>query len=140
VALAINLELSHGRHGASARVELHERGDGTVALFAVRGWIDRVALRRLSQTLDDLAGRKVGWLLLDCSQLRHIDLGLVASLVEALSRFESHPGQYLVCGLSQRLRELFRVAGCEPSRHCWPSASELLASSLALEPRREWAS
>jgi anti-anti-sigma factor len=136
--LAINFELSHGLHGAAARIELHDRPPERIALLQLRGWVDGVAVHRLDGVLDDLAQRGTSQLLLDCSQLRHIDYRLVPALVEALSRFESRAGNFVVCGLSHYLRDLFRLAGCEPRLNCWPSASELL--DAALEPCRESAS
>ena len=131
LALAFNFELSHGRHGAAARVEFHERAqDGPsphrIALVALRGWIDRVAERRLEATLDDLAVRGVDQVLLDCAQLRHIDYRTAPALVEAVGRFESRAGGVVVCGLSRHLRDLFRLAGCESRLRCWPSAADLL--------------
>ncbi len=140
LTLALNLELCHGRHGASARVELHERDGGRIALVVLRGWIDRIAMRRLASALEDLAARGVHQLLLDCSQLRHIDYRRVPSLVEALSRFEARAGGIVVCGLSPYLRDLFRLADCEARLRCWPSAEELLHPPLACEPSRERAS
>lgn len=138
VPFAVNLELSHGRHGAAARLEIHERDGDRLALLKLSGWIDQVAVRRLEGTLAELAERGTSQLLLDCSQLRHIDYRLVPVLVDALSRFETHAGGFVVCGLSHYLRDLFRLAGCEPRLRCWPNADELLGS--ALEPGRERAS
>jgi anti-anti-sigma regulatory factor len=140
VTLAINLQLKPGRLGASARVELHVRREGSAALVRVRGRLERIALRRLTQTLDDLAARGVRRLLLDCAQLRDIRLDLVASLVESLTRFESRSGEYAVCGLSQQLRDRFRFAGCEDGLHPCPPATEALVPSSADGPTREWAS
>jgi len=140
VPLAINLELRRGRHGASARLELHERAEGTVALVAVRGWMEHVALRRLARTLDALEVPGMCRLLLDCSLLRHIDVRLVAPLVESLGRFESRRGTVVVCGLSHQLSRRFRAAGPGRCFPCWPSAAELLVSPFALEAGREWAS
>lgn len=136
--VAVNLELSHGLHGAAARLELHDRGAERIAVLALCGWMDRVALVRLHEALDRLAERGASRLLLDCSQLRHIDYRLVPQLVEALTRFESRAGGFVVCGLSRYLRDLFRMAGCEPRLRCWPSASELLEA--AGEPVRGSAS
>ena len=138
--VALNLELSHGRHGAAARVELHERPAGRVALVRLRGWIDDVAERRLEQTLDDLAESGVSQLLLDCSQVRHIDYRRVPALVDSLARFESRAGGTVVCGLSRYLRDLFRLAGCEPRLRFWPSAAELLGRPAEPEPVGECAS
>jgi len=138
-AVALNLELSHGRHGASARIEIHEKASGRVALLALRGWLDGAAMSHLGRTLDDLALQGVGHLLLDCSQLDHIDYRMVPSLVERLERFESR-SSLVVCGLSHYLRDLFRLAGCDATLRCWPSASDLLPAPLTLEPRRECAS
>jgi anti-anti-sigma factor len=139
-ALALNLELSHGRPGASARVELHERAAGRVALLSLHGWIDAVAMRRLGDALDDLATRGVTQLLLDCTQLRHIDYRRVPLLVDALTRFETRAGGYVVCGVSPYLRDLFRLAGIEPRLRCWPSAQELLGASSPYEASGERAS
>ena len=135
--LALNLELSHGRHGAAARLELHDRGRERVAVLHLLGWMDQIAVQRLGVALDDLAQRGPVQLLIDCSQLRHIDYRRVPALVDALSRFESHAGGFVMCGLSHYLRDLFRLAGCEPRLRCWPSADDLLSS---LETRRENAS
>lgn len=135
VTLAVNLELSHGHHGAAARLELHERAGERLALLKLSGWIERVALRRLRHTLDDLAERGTSQLVLDCSQLRHIDYRLAPGLVDALARFESRAGGFVVCGLSHYLRDLFRLAGCESRLRCWPTAADLLGP--ALEPGRE---
>lgn len=125
-AVALNLDLAHGRHGATARLELHERSGRRVALLALRGWLDDIAVRRLEEALDDITARGASQLLLDCSQLRHIDYRLVPSLVAALERFESHAGGFVLCGLSHYLRDLFRLAGCDRALRCWPSAEELL--------------
>ncbi len=136
--LALNVELSHGRHGAAARLELHDRGAERIALVRLAGWIDTVAATRLSRALESLEDRGATQLLLDCTHLRHIDYRLVPSLVDSLTHFESHAGGFVVCGLSHYLRDLFRLAGCEPRLRCWPSATELLNG--ALEPLRETAS
>lgn len=146
VSLALNLELSHGRYGAAARVELYERpeaaaGARRLARVRLRGWIDRPAARRLEDALEDLAARGVDQVLLDCAELRHIDYRLAPALVDALERFEARSGGIVVCGLSRHLRDLFRLAGCELRLRCWPSAAELLDLPVPpLEPSREPAS
>ena len=146
LALALNLELSHGRHGASARVELQERpqapaGARRVARVTLRGWIDAVAERRLEQALDGLAARGVDQVLLDCAELRHIDYRLAPGLVSALERFEARAAGIVVCGLSRHLRDLFRLAGCEPRVRCWPSSADLFdAPARPAEPSGEPAS
>lgn len=148
-ALALNLELSHGLTGASARVELHDRlapdagspaGISRVARVTLRGCIDAVAARRLEQALDDLAVHGVEQVLVDCAELRHIDFRVVSPLVAALDRFEAHTGGVVLCGLSRYLRDLFRMAGCESRLRCWSSSSDLLAMGAAPEPSRECAS
>lgn len=140
IALVLNLELSPGRQGASARIELRQRPAGRVVLFALRGRLDRAAVTRLGRALDDLGGRGVEQLLLDCSQVRHIDYRAVPALVEALARFEIRAGGFVVCGLSPYLRDLFRLAGCEARLRCWPSAADLLATPAGFESGRERAS
>lgn len=138
--VALNLELSHGRHGAAARVELHDRPGGRVALLAVYGWLDAEAVSRLGRALEDLAVQGVHDVLLDCSRLDHVDYRIVPALVERLARFESRVAGLVVCGLSHHLRDLFRLAGCDARLRCWPSAADLLPVPPTCEPRRECAS
>jgi hypothetical protein len=114
-ALAINLDLSHGRHGASARVEFHDGEEGTCARVVVRGWIESVGFRRLRDILEDLARRGVVRLVLDCSELREIEGRCLAELIESLASLRSPAFDYQVCGLTPRLRERFRWAGFDPS-------------------------
>lgn len=123
-ALTVNLEFTRGRHGAAARIELHERPAGRLAVLELRGWIDLSAERRLEQTLDDLAARGVERLLVDCSPLRHIDYRMVPRLVRALEGFESRSGSVALGGLSHYLRDLFRLAGCDPHVGAWAPADE----------------
>lgn len=139
-AMALNLELAHGRHGATARLELLERGSGRVALLALRGWLDQVATKRLETALEDLAAHGASQLVIDCSQLRHVDYRLLPALVASLERFESHAGSFVICGLSHYLRDLFRLAGCDGALRCWPSAEELLGAAGTIESGREFAS
>jgi anti-anti-sigma regulatory factor len=139
VTLAINLQLHGGSHGASARIELHRADPGATALVRVRGRLGRIALQRLAETLEDLAVRGVRRLLLDCSELGDIPRETVGSLIDALVRFESRSGTYAVCGLTQRLRDRFRYAGCESGLHPWTPATTLVAPSLALGASGEWA-
>jgi len=140
LAMALNLELSHGRPGASARVEFHDRLGGRVALLSLRGWIDAVAVRRLTEALANLEEPEISQLLLDCSAVRHIDYRQLPTLVTALSRFELRAAGLVVCGLSPYLRDLFRLAGSELRLRCWPSAQELLESPADIESSRERAS
>ena len=142
-ALALNLDLSHGRPGASARVELHDRPGGAsrIARVSLRGCIDAVAAVRLGRALEDLALRDVDQVLLDCAQLRHIDFRRVTALVDTLVRLDSRSGGVVVCGLSRYLRDLFRLAGHESRLRCWSSADDLFETSpRAPEPGRERAS
>jgi len=138
VPLALNLELNHARHGASARVELRERSGETTALLQVRGWLERIAVERLSRTLDDLAARGVRRLHLDCSRLHDIESRQVPALIEALARFERQSGRILVDGLSHHLLDLLRLAGCEG--RLAPAPAESQDPPEPLRRTREWAS
>jgi anti-anti-sigma factor len=138
--IAVNLQLSCGHAGAHARVELHERAAGRIALVQLAGGLDAPSVERLERALDDLALHGVEQLLLDCARLRHIDYRAVPGLARALSRYESRAGGVVVCGLSHYLRDLFRLAGCESGLRCWPSAADLLDDLPADEATRERAS
>lgn len=119
MTMAVNLQFTRGRHGAGARIELHDRPAGRFAVLALMGWVDLSAERRIEQTLDDLVSRGARQLLLDCSQLRHVDYRMVPRLVESLGRFESRAGAYAVTGMSRYLRDLFRLAGCDAHLRSW---------------------
>jgi anti-anti-sigma regulatory factor len=136
LALAINLELSHGDHGAAARIEIFESSSGSSAVLALRGWIEHVAHGRLLETLEGLSARGVRHLVLDWSQVPHMDYRLVAPLIEALTRFESRSATCALRGLSQHLRDRFRLAGCDPDRF----GDAVAFDAFALEAGREWAS
>lgn len=112
-ALAVNLEFTRGRHGAAARIELHEQPSGRLATLALRGWVDPFAERRVEQALDDLAVRGATQLVFDVSQVRHIDYRMVPKLVQALGRFEARAGSVAMCGMSRYLSDLFRLSGCD---------------------------
>jgi anti-anti-sigma regulatory factor len=125
-SMSMNLQFTRGRHGAAARLEVHERPAGRVGLMALRGWVDLSAARGIECALADLAERGVSRLVVDCSQLLHVDYRLVPRLAEAMLRFEAHAGAVVLCGLSRYLRDLFRISGCESKLCCWPSAADLL--------------
>jgi anti-anti-sigma regulatory factor len=140
VTLAINLELSPGRSGASARVELHLGEAGAAAVVRVRGRLEENALRRLAQTLEDLGARGVRQLLLDCSELRDISRETVSSLIGALARFESVTGPIDVCGLPPRLRDHFRSVEHWNGLHPWTSVGERALLPAPRRLPREWPS
>ena len=125
-AVTMNLQFTRGRHGAAARLEVHERPAGRVGLMALRGWVDLSAARGIERALDDLAARGVSRLVVDCSQLLHVDYRLVPRMAAALLAFEAQAGAVVLCGLSRYLRDLFRISGCESKLCCWPSAADLL--------------
>jgi len=135
-SMSMNLQLSRGRHGAAARLEVHERPAGRVGLLALRGWVDLSAARGIERALDGLAARGVSRLVVDCSQLLHVDYRLVPRLADALLGFEARTGAVVMCGLSRYLTDLFRIAGCESKLCCWPSAADLLDAVVpGLGPR-----
>jgi anti-anti-sigma factor len=125
-SVTMNLQFTRGRHGAAARLEVHERPAGRVGLLALRGWVDLSAARGIERALDDLAARGVTRLVVDCSQLVHVDYRLVPRLADAIAKFESQSGAVGVCGLSRYLRDVFRLSGAETKLATWPSADELL--------------
>ena len=125
-SMTMNLQLSRGRHGADARLEVHERPAGRVGLLALRGWVDLSAARGIERALEELAARGVSRLVVDCSQLLHVDYRFVPRLADALLGFEARAGAVVLCGLSRYLTDLFRIAGCESKLCCWPSAADLL--------------
>ncbi len=111
--LAMNLEFTRGRHGAAARLELFDGPDARTAVFALRGWIDAAAARRVEQTIDDLLGRDVRRLIVDGSRLQHVDYRQVPRIGAAFARFEARAGAVTFCGLSRYLLDLFRLSGCD---------------------------
>jgi anti-anti-sigma regulatory factor len=120
--IVMHESLSHGQHGTSALLEVHESSPDRTARLALRGWLDAIAFGRLRQRFDDLARQGVRRLVLDLAELQHLDYRLAPALTETLERFEARSGAVIVCGLSPYLRDIFRLSGCEPRLNCWPSA------------------
>ena len=136
ITLAINLELSHGRHGAAARVELFERAGKQVARVGLRGWVDDVAAGRFDRAVSDLAARHVDGLILDCSRLRHVDPRSVPRLTRAVAPFTARPLGLAVLGLSPRLRERLHWAHGGDDDRAVPASPDPAPAAV----EREWAS
>ncbi len=136
-ALALELELGSGRHGASARVELREwAGEAKrVVRVTLRGWIGGAAQRRLERAFVDLAARDVDHVVLDCTGVRHLGERVARRLVDAASRFETCTSRVEVWGLTGRLSR--RLAA--PRVRCWPRPDDAADVQL-LEPAGEYAS
>lgn len=113
-ALEVHLELSSGRHGASASVGFHDGAAGTLARIELRGWIDAVAARRCIAVLEDLARRGVVHLEIDASGVRHVDAGRVRDLLLALEALAAAGVAWSLRGLSPHVRDRFLVAGWDP--------------------------
>jgi anti-anti-sigma regulatory factor len=135
-SVTLHLQFTRGRHGAGARLDVLERPAGRVGLLSLRGWVDLSAQRGIEGMLDDVAAREVSRLVVDCSQLLHIDYRLVPRLADSLLRFESHVAPVGLCGLSRYLRDLFRIAGCDSRLACWPTVADLLEAPVGA-PGRE---
>jgi hypothetical protein len=133
-SLALNVTLSGGHRRATARVEVHHRAAGRVGWVRLCGWGGGEAVRRVARVLDDLEELGCRSVLLDWGAVGHLDYRATPALLAALRRFESRAGSVVLCGLSRYLRDLMRVAGCEP--RSWPSAAELLEGEVCGgEPR-----
>ncbi|HKQ56364.1 MAG TPA: STAS domain-containing protein, partial [Candidatus Eisenbacteria bacterium] len=90
---------------------------------------------------DALDQRDVDRVLIDCSELRHVDFHELPSLLAALDRFEAHSGMIALCGLSRYLRDLFRLVGGRARVEFPASASDPRGTaSPAPEPGCECAS
>jgi len=135
-SLSLHLQFTRGRHGAAARLDVLERPAGRVGLLSLRGWVDLSAQRGIERMLDEVATRQVSRLVVDCSQLLHIDYRLVPRLADALLHFESHVAPVGLCGLSRYLRDLFRIAGCDSRLAVWPTVADLLEAPVGA-PGRE---
>jgi hypothetical protein len=125
LALAINLELDDGRHGASARVEVREHAGRRVAKLDLRGWIADAAVRRLEATLRELRAHDVDGLLLDGTRLRHIEYWGLRRLGRALAPFESLPDGVEWHGLSPGMRARFEASlvAADPSPAAAPGGA-----------------
>jgi anti-anti-sigma regulatory factor len=126
--LVMHESLSHGLHGATAVLELHDASPDRVARLALSGWLDPIAFGRLKLRFDDLARQGVRRLILDLADLAHVDYRLVPALADLVAGFEARSGAVAVCGLSPYLRDIFRLSGAEPRLRCWASADTLIES------------
>ena len=101
--LTLELDLGGGPRGASARLELAvDAGHpGGVARVTVRGWIGRVAGRRLARALGEWRTRGTERIILDFRDAHHLDPRTADRLARAAACSEG-AGAVEIWGLPRR--------------------------------------
>lgn len=88
--------------------DVQKLDDATVV--TLQGEIDMYRSPQLRQALVDVIGEKSASVVIDASDVPHMDSSGVATLVEALQQVKRYKGRLVLVGLQQRVRSVFEIA------------------------------
>jgi anti-anti-sigma factor len=80
-------------------------------LVGVNGRLDQSLISQLEETLNELLENGHNNLLVDLTQTTYINSGGLRCLVSAWRRAKALEGTLSLCGLNQRLQEIFAMVG-----------------------------
>jgi anti-sigma B factor antagonist len=94
-----------------APVIWQEPQQGHLWLIGVRGRLDHETTPRLQSALFELLDRGHHELIVDLSETTYINSGGLRILLSGWRRARQQEGDLLLCGLNERLTEIFEMAG-----------------------------
>ena len=89
-------------------MNIHVRQSGTVQIVELEGEVDLGTSPDLRRVLFDLLGGAQN-LVVNLSALRYIDSSGIATLIEALKEAQRLRKQFVLCGLSPAVQEVFHL-------------------------------
>lgn len=103
------------------------RWQGLVAIVEVIGEIDLARSTAFQQELMDLLDSRPERVVIDLSEVPHMDSSGIASLVKLLSRTRKTSVELRLAGLTQRVQSLFEITRLDKVFEIRPSVQEALA-------------
>lgn len=97
-------------------------------LIAVDGRLDQNQNDALEEALSSLLADGRHRLVVDLSQTNYINSGGLRILVAAWRQARQHEGDVVLCGLNDRLQEIFSMVGFDKVFHIYPSVKAAQAS------------
>ena len=89
-------------------VRYEERDSGR--LVTLEGDVDMGSSRDLRRVFQDLWGSKVSPIVVDLGEVPYIDSSGLATLVECFKEVGKYKGKFVLAGMTQNVREVFRLA------------------------------
>lgn len=80
-------------------------------LIGVNGRLDQSLNPKLEETLQGLLQQEQYQLIVDLTETNYINSGGLRALVSAWRRTHENSGNLVICGLSERLQEIFSMVG-----------------------------
>lgn len=88
-----------------------EKLNGSVWLIGVNGRLDQALNPKLEETLNELLDNGHYHLVVDLTHTTYINSGGLRCLVSAWRRAKGNQGSLALCGLNDRLQEIFAMVG-----------------------------
>lgn len=109
-------------------IHQQQLSDGVWAV-AVQGRLDQSQNPALEQQLSALLVQGACWLIVDLSETTYINSGGLRTLVAAWREAKRQEGGLVLCGLSPRLHDLFRMVGFDKVFQIFPTRSAAKAAA-----------
>jgi anti-anti-sigma factor len=116
-------------------MDLHEERVGVTALLVPRGRIDSGTAPALGERLEGLLGSELGGLVLDLSGLEYISSAGFRVLLVANRSARSNGVPLHLCGLSDKVEQLFDLAGFKELFRLHAGKAEAIAAASSGAPR-----
>ncbi len=97
-------------------------------LVSVNGRLDQSLNPKLEETLQGLLQQQQYQLIVDLTQTNYINSGGLRALVSAWRRTHENSGDLVICGLSERLQEIFSMVGFDKVFQIFPDQTAALKS------------
>lgn len=101
-------------------------------LVSMRGRLDQGLTPALEESLNQLLADGVYYLLVDMEEITYINSGGLRCLVSAWRKARQQEGNLVLCGLNDRLNEIFTMVGFDKVFSIYPSRLEAKEALLAI--------
>lgn len=103
-------------------------GSTAAWLVGVQGRLDQTLSPALETSLNQLLDQQATHLLVDLADVTYINSGGLRCLVSAWRKARQQGGSLLLCGLNDRLQEIFGMVGFDRVFTIYPSRAEAQAA------------
>ena len=100
--------------------------DGKI-IVDVSGDVDMKTSRLLQKSLKELVGAKISPIIVNLEKVSYMDSSGLATLVECLQGVRTYKGQLRLFGLSQNLKEVFKIVKLDSIFSIFSSENDALA-------------
>lgn len=106
-------------------------GEAAVWLVGVSGRLDQSLTPQLESALSSLLNGGYHHLIVDLSEVTYINSGGLRCLVSAWRQSRQRGGNLALCGLSQRIADVFAIVGFNKVFQIFPTAGEAQQAILS---------